>query len=314
MATILIGLTVALQRPPPITRRALLSTASSAVLLPSIANAAATATAPTLGELVDATYALPGADARSAGISLRPDYGLESTDVTYPEWFMGRWSAKSTLSAVYAPAGDAVFAPGRNGTEALRRARLEVGDPLEYDVKWKRPAEAVVVDREYNVKSISRASMGANAVQDAQEDGPDHLTLVLKPAGAPKGSLFSADLRVVARRTDPFPLEGRPAAFACAEVSRQTVTTINGEKAVVTGPSRGPLIKEIETICTYQLDPNDPKIMRGSQRTATFLVPDAAYTGDPSLAEIAAQRLTRAPNGKLVAVDVRVYDLVYTRI
>ena len=67
-------------------------------------------------------------------------------------------------------------------------------------------------------------------------------------------------------------------------------------------------------ICTYELDAQNPDVMRGAQRTATFLVPDAAYTGDPSLVEMAASRLTRAPNGQLVAVDVRVYDLVYTRI
>ena len=80
------------------------------------------------------------------------------------------------------------------------------------------------------------------------------------------------------------------------------------------GPPKSPLVKEIETICTYELDPSNPDVMRGGQRTATFLVPDAAYTGDPSLLEMAASRLTRAPNGQLVAVDVRVYDLVYTRV
>ena len=70
----------------------------------------------------------------------------------------------------------------------------------------------------------------------------------------------------------------------------------------------------METICTYELDPTNPDVMRGGQRTATFLVPDAAYTGDPSLVEMAASRLTRAPNGQLVAVDMRVYDLVYHRL
>ena len=71
----------------------------------------------------------------------------------------------------------------------------------------------------------------------------------------------------------------------------------------------------METICTYELDRSNPDVMRGSQRTATFLVPDAAYTGDQSVAELAAARLTRAPNSnRLVALDVRVYDLVYKRI
>jgi hypothetical protein len=213
-----------------------------------------------------------------------------------------------------------LFSPGRNGSEALRRAREE--PDLAYDVEWRRgkdrltgltEANQVVVNRGYNVASISRASMGADAVQEVREEGPDHLTVMLRPAGAPKTSLFAADLTVLARRTDPFPaLPDRPNLFACAETTRQTVTTMAGGKA--TGPPKSPLIKEIETICTYELDPRDPDIMRGYQRTATFLVPDAAYTGEPSIAELAASRLTRAPNGAYVAVDVRVYDLLYTRV
>ena len=159
--------------------------------------------------------------------------------------------------------------------------------------------------------------MGASAVQNVQEDGPDHRTVVLRPDGAPSTSLFSADIRVVARRADPYPMKGeeeRPALFACAETTRQTVTTIAGDKAQQGGRPKSPLVKEVETICTYALDPANPDVMRGGQRTATFLVPDAEYTGDPSLVEMAASRLTRAPNGQLVAVDVRLYDLVYGRV
>ena len=54
--------------------------------------------------------------------------------------------------------------------------------------------------------------------------------------------------------------------------------------------------------------------MRGYQRTATYLVPDVAYTSDPSLVELAAQRLARTADGRPVAVDVRLYDLDYQRI
>lgn len=317
----------------PISRRDVLSSASTiAALQPlraayadDIATASTTASATastvstTLSGILEATAELPPTTARvPLSLALRPEYGLESYDVTYPEWTLGKWTARSTLRSVFAPAGEELFTPGRNGTDALRRARLDT-DPLVYDVRWKRPssgpvAEMVVVDRDFNVASISRASMGKEAVQSVQEDGPDHLTMVLKPAGAPKSSLFNADLRVVARRTDPYPLAARPTLFACAETTRQTVTTVAGEKAVAETKPRAPLVKEINTICTYELDPNDPTVMRGFQRTATFLVPDAAYTGDPSLAEQAAARLARAPNGKLVALDVRVYDLVYTRV
>ena len=90
----------------------------------------------------------------------RPSYGLESPDVYYPPWFLGRWRATSTLREVLAPAGAELFSPGRNGTALLAKARAEVGDPLAYDVRWRRDGENnVVVDRAYNVESISRASM-----------------------------------------------------------------------------------------------------------------------------------------------------------
>ena len=121
-------------------------------------------------------------------------------------------------------------------------------------------------------------------------------------------SWLGGQIRTLAHRGGP------PSLFACgcAETTRQTVSTIAGEKAQ--GPPKSPLIKEIETICTYELDPRNPDVMWGAQRTAIFLVLDAAYTSNPSLVEMAASRLTRAPNGQLVAVDVRVYDLVYTRV
>ena len=323
----------ALQRPPSpcpsvkLSRRqcvvASTTTAASAaaLLLPtgySAALAADGAAGPsTLADVVDATNSLADG-APAASISLRPLYGLESADVVYPDWFLGKWMATSTQVSVIAPAGVELFAPGRNGTEALRRARAEDGPQyaLKYDVRWRRQSNQqdqteVVVDRGYNVASISRASMGAKAVQEVKEDGANHLTTYLTPSGAPAGLVYAADLRVVSRRTDP-PNSARPNLFVCAETTRQTVTAVAGERAASAAP-KSPLIKEIETIVTYERDANDPNLMRGYQRTATFLVPDTAYTGDPKLAEIAAARLTSF-RGRLVAVDVRTYELEYRRI
>lgn len=315
----------ALTRPPrSVSRRSCMqsSVAASAALLlptrnPASAAAADTVSPSSLVDIVDATNKLADG-APAAALSLRPLYGVETPDVVYPEWFLGRWSATSELKSVIAPAGVDLFSPGRNGTDALQRARAEIGpqDALKYDVQWRRQANKqdqveVVVDRGYNVASISRASMGVKAVQEVKEDGPDHLTTYLTPKGAPPGLVYAADLRVVARRTDP-PNPARPNLFVCAETTRQTVTAVAGERAT-SAPPKSPLIKEIETIVTYERDPKDPNLMRGYQRTATFLVPDAAYTGDPKLVELAAARLTSF-RGRLVAVDVRVYDLEYRRI
>ena len=94
----------------------------------------------------------------------------------------------------------------------------------------------------------------------------------LKPGGA-KGTIFRADLRVISRHTDA---QVRPEAFDCAETTRQTVVLATSEAAgrVAQPP---PLIKEVETICTYDLV--GPNTIKAEQRTDTFLVGDAVYTG-----------------------------------
>ena len=181
-----------------------------------------------------------------------------------------------------------------------------------YECKFVRREDGrVVVDRGYNTASISRASMGSRAVQDTQEDGPNHLVMYIQPSGAPSGGVYRADLQVVSRRVQN---ERLPESFACAETVRQSVVLVPGEKrSAPVAPSR---IKEVEAICTYDkpVVQGSTEIMRGGQRTATFLVPDAAYTANPSLAEQAAMQQTRGPGGRAIALDMRHYDLVYERI
>jgi len=52
--------------------------------------------------------------------------------------------------------------------------------------------------------------------------------------------------------------------------------------------------------------------MRGYQRTATFLVPDTAYTGEAKLTDLAALQLTSF-KGRQVATDLRLYELTFKR-
>lgn len=299
-------------------RRAVVGGLCTGVSAPSLAAFAETLTAPET--LAPATLASTAALTQAQSSYMRPDivslvqrppYGLESEDVFYPEWFLGRWRVTSTLTGVNAPAGEGFFSPGRNGTAALEQARVEIGPSraLEYECRWvRRPDGKIVVDRAFNVASISRASMGARAVQDTQEDGPNHLVMYIQPSGAPNSGIFRADLQVVSRRTDP--LDEPATSFACAETVRQSVVLVPGERG--SGPPPSPRIKEVEAICTYEA----PKAgrMLGGQRTATFLVPDAAYTANPSLAEQQAIQLTRGPGGRNVAIDLRHYDLVYEQV
>ncbi|KAL1498564.1 hypothetical protein AB1Y20_013883 [Prymnesium parvum] len=244
----------------------------------------------------------------SSSLIARPAYGVQAPDVYYPEWALGRWKVTSTLSSVRAPLGTALFAPRRNGTAALLQAREEIGKPLRYEARWRRDAEGrVVVDRRFCVESISRAAMGEGAVQEAEEDGPNHLIMYLTPSGA-GGALYRADLNVVARRVDEQEGEG---AFACAETTRQTIVLVPSEKYARATPPP-PLIKEVETICTYDRVSRD--VIQAEQRTATFLVGDALYTGEQTFAEQQAGLMSRRSDGTMLAVDLRHYDLKYERI
>merc|ERR1712039_395017 len=91
-----------------------------------------TASAP-LREVVQSTLAVADDGRTPIELALRPTNSVETRDVLYPDWFLGRWKVKSALRQVLAPAGDIFFALGRNGTDAMRRARLEISQPpLEY--------------------------------------------------------------------------------------------------------------------------------------------------------------------------------------
>merc|ERR1719310_1557944 len=131
--------------------------------------------------------------------------------------------------------------------------------------------------------------MGEKAVQNCEERGPDRLELILKPSAAGR-TVYRAELDVVARHTDPVRSADR---FDCVETVRQTVVLVPGERD--TAPPRPPMVKEVETMCTYDLLPSGA--IAGVQRTATFLVPDAAYTSGSSLAEQQALMLARGPDG-----------------
>ena len=111
---------------------------------------------------------------------------------------------------------------------------------------------------------------------------------MLTPSGAAPGALFRADVRVVARRADAPRADGD--GFDCAEVVRQTVVAVQGEQAAAAPTRRSPLLKEVETICTYDRQPGGTTLV-GTQRTATYLVPDATNTAHPTLAEQAAAEL-----------------------
>lgn len=279
--------------------------AAATAVTAATTSTATTTTSPRLRESVEILRGWKD-DARLPLVT-KQIFARETADVVYPPWFAGTWRCTSTLESVLAPAGVEIFTPGRNGTEALRRSRLEVGQPLQYQSRWRKGDDdgSWVVDRGFNVAAISKASMGEKAVQNCEEYGPDRIELVLRPDAAGR-VVYRAQLDVVARRTDPAVSD---TLFDCAETVRQTIVVVPGEG--YNGPTRPPMVKEVETVCTYDRLPSGAIV--GIQRTATFLVPDAAYTSGASLAEQQALTLARGPNGQQQALDVRVYTLVYEK-
>lgn len=268
-------------------------------------------------------------------------YGVEARDVYYPRWFLGTWLSDSTTESVEAPAGITLF----GGNRTFQTAQADVGKTLQYESRFRLAGGGgggtalVVADREFNVASIVRASMGNGAVLEVQsgvrraarsksgdrptplgsgfednEAAAERIVFVVAPAGS-NGTRFRADLATFQRHSEVPGASSRggseapgDAAFDVLEVVRQVVTTERSSAAVpgasAAGPAgqRPPLIKDIETITTYRRKDGD--VIEATQRTATYLSP--SNNGDPYLAA-AVLRL----GGR--AVDVRTYKVIYKR-
>ena len=170
---------------------------------------------------------LPSLRQRVEGSAAAPsNYMLESPDVFYPDWFNGIWSTESTTLGVEAPAGIGLFGGNRSYQVALD----DVGQTINYETRFRllrssaAPKVRIVADREFNIASIIRSTMGKQAVLDVptgQNDDPNRIVFILSPAGA-DGAIFRAELRATGRHveggTTTAPIAAGAAAVAAAGV------------------------------------------------------------------------------------------------
>lgn len=320
------------------TRRQWVGSAAAAALTPLAvgrARAADAPGAPVAAAALDlraaveraASDSLAGGAPRDRSAYVRPSYPRETDDIYYPTWLEGEWNVESKQAGLVAPVGAELFGP----KGAYERARAALDEPaLVYRARFSRApdppagaaAAACTCERPFTVASISRAAMGSDAVLSvggggsSQPDGrlpegatsADVLEVRLRPSGA-GGRVFRVQLQVVGRSSRAT----SATAFECAELTRQTVFTEQTASAAgqpgapKPNPSAPPSVKEIETTSVYDLQPSGTVLSR--QRTATFLVADAAYTLPSS--DLAT--LGRARAAGRYAVDVRTYELVYSR-
>ena len=225
-----------------------------------------------------------------------PSYGMETTDIFYPDWFKGVWQATSTTKDVQAPCGTTLF----GGNATFERARNEIGTTLNYDARFVSDgANHIIADREYNVRSIAKAAMGAYSVLDIPVATPNKLTCVLAPNGSPQ--LLKVDLIALNRRQESI----SDLKFDCSEVTREIVAPVinSGNPQPVSAGSTGnsaPILKEVETTSLYTYDPATNQITC-KQRSATFLL--------PSQSSPMAYKMWEASRGR--PIDVRFYGVKY---
>lgn len=269
-------------------------------------------------------------EARVTGNVLSPPpYGMEGDDIYYPTWFRGTWQVASTTTRVEAPCGPTLF----GGNTTYHRALDEIGTTLKYASRFvplssvSHTSEDVVsassvvtscvADRDYNVRSLAKAAMGANSVIDVGLVQPNRFSCTLAPLGAP--NWFTVDLLTMNRRQETI----SDSQFDCSEVVRElvrpaTATTTTTTTSVANNGARSPsdaasppsspaaltaaLVKEVETTSLYTYDKARDEISC-VQRSASFLVPSQT---DPI-----ALQLWQASRGR--PVDVRFYNVRYTR-
>lgn len=221
-----------------------------------------------------------------------PPYGMESSDIFYPSWFAGNWKVASETKRVEAPCGVPLF----GGNATFNNAQNDIGNVLKYECRFLNDDQSrVIADREFNVKSIVKVSMGENSIVDISVATPNKFSCILAPKGSP--SLLSVDLIVLNRRSEKE--EEDPNNFYCSEVVREIATIVGEQRQQQKRPS---VLKEIETTSKYTYLPERDEV-HCIQRSASFLL--------PSDQNEMAMRMWQLSRGR--AIDVRFYDVVYTR-
>lgn len=274
-----------------------------------------------------------------------PTYGMEASDVYYPDYFNGVWQVKSYTKSIQAPCGIVLFGGNVTYTKALEEIHAP---PLSYKARFIPSSNtytttattaaasiASIADREYNVKEIANAAMGYNSVLDVilspssstlksstsssysssssnSMPSPNKISVVLAPKGS--NQIVQADLITLARRYETI----NPLEFHASEVVRQIVAPIqNNNKNGIpsstttqknTSSSSSTLLKEIETISLYKAEPN---VKTGNIDKITCVQRSATFLL-PSQQDPMAYKMWEATRGR--PIDVRFYNVEYTKV
>jgi hypothetical protein len=122
---------------------------------------------------------------RYPNLTTQPQIAQREGELTYPEWFRGRWSATSTLLEQIAPLAPAIVTPG------FESNRQYINKPIEFTVQFvptdpsravkfsplnlprlksNLPAPQIVADRAFNGLNIATAYLGSANVKSVKVD------------------------------------------------------------------------------------------------------------------------------------------------
>ncbi|AFY91861.1 DUF6816 family protein [Chamaesiphon minutus] len=220
------------------------------------------------GMLSDRLAQYPNWDARSI-------LGRSEGELTYPEWFRGRWIATSTLVEQIAPLAPAIVTPG------FESNRQYIDKPIEFtvqfvprdptkDVKFSPlnlpklqsnlPAPQIIADRAFNGLNIAAAYLGAANVKSVKIDpqNPTKQITQLTQDRQLEAFVTGFDLEIPA-----------PDRFISTELSQQVFRT-----------SATIYLNTVETTTSYQYSATPIPKITATQISAIYLSPqDPDYFG-----------------------------------
>jgi hypothetical protein len=189
-------------------------------------------------------------------------------ELTYPEWFRGRWIATSTLLEQIAPLAPEIVTPG------FENNRQYIDKPIEFTVQFvptdpgkvtkfsplnlprlksNLPAPQIVADRAFNGLNIATAYLGAVNVESVKID----------PQNPTKQLTQLTQDRQLETFVTGFDLETpHPDQFIATELSQQIFRT-----------SSTIYLNTVETTTSYQFSPTPTPSITATQISAIYLSP-----------------------------------------
>jgi hypothetical protein len=198
----------------------------------------------------------------------QPQFKQHQGELTYPEWFEGRWVATSTLLEQIAPLAPALMTPGFDGN------RKYIERPIEFTVqfipndanlvpkvslfslpqlKTRTSKPQIVADRSFNGFNIAAAYLGAANVKSVKVD-PHNPTKQI--------TQLTQDRQLVSFVTGFDRELPNPNHFLGAEISQQV---FRGNTTIY--------LNTVETITSYHFSPLPTPKITATQISAIYLSP-----------------------------------------